>query len=62
MAAADSFAMKTAPHKAPRRKVSKASLRAKPPVKCPDFEKELKAIYGNKTFDHLLVRYDEAVF
>ena len=54
--------MKTATHKAPRRKVSKASLRAKPPVKCPDFEKELKAIYGNKTFDHLLVRYDEAVF
>ena len=54
--------MKTSTHKAPRRKVSKGSPRAKPPVKCPDFEKELKAIYGNKTFDHLLVRYDEAVF
>lgn len=54
--------MKTAPQKAPRRKESKASSRTKPPAKCPDFERELKAIYGNKTFDHLLVRYDEAVF
>ncbi len=54
--------MKTSTHKAPRRKVSKSSPRPKPPVKCPDFERELKAIYGNKTFDHLLARYDEAVF
>ncbi len=46
--------MKTATHKIPRRKVSKVSLRAKPPVKRPDFEQELQTIFGDKQMDHLL--------
>ncbi len=46
--------MKTATHKTARRKVSKASLRAKPPVKRPDFEKELQAIFGGQNMDHLI--------
>lgn len=58
---ADSFAMKTAKNKASRRKVSKASPRAKPPVKCPDFYKELKEIFGNRSFEKELARYNEAI-
>ncbi len=46
--------MKTTTSKAPRRKVSKASPRVRPPVKCPDFEKELQGIFGDKHMDHLL--------
>lgn len=53
--------MKIATNKPPGRNASRTRARAKRPVKCPDFYKELKAIYGNKTFDHLLARYDEAV-
>lgn len=54
-------AMKTTKNKPPEAKTSRTRARARHPVKCPDFYKELKAIYGNKTFDHLLARYDEAV-
>lgn len=53
--------MKTATNKAPRRKVSKASPRAKPPVKRPDFYKELKEIFGDRSFEKELARYNEAI-
>ncbi len=53
--------MKTAPSKAPRRKVSKASPRVRPPAKCPDFYKELKEIFGDRSFEKELARYNEAI-
>lgn len=53
--------MKTATNKAPRKKGSKASPRAKPPVKRPDFYKELKEIFGDRSFEKELARYNEAI-
>lgn len=53
--------MKTATRKASRSKSSKPGARAKRPVKCPDFYKELKEIFGNRSFEKEVARYNEAI-
>lgn len=53
--------MKTTSKKIARGKPAKASARAKPPAKRPDFYKELKEIFGDRSFEKELARYNEAI-
>ena len=53
--------MKSARNKAGTSKSRKTRTRTKPPAKFPDFYKELKEIFGDRTFDKELAHYNDAI-